>query len=252
MKQGFYVIYTIILLTLNAIALTRGDVLIIEARENIQYLSQKITTDYLLLYTRPNDLQLQNKFKENIKVLEQNINNIENTTKNSVTMTILAFYRYRLEYIQAIPLKHPTLKNAQFILNASETFLEGARSIEQQHQYKSSKQEGMLVWCKELQYLIESVSKYYMAFQIGLVNPQNSLRMQQAISDINKTLENITLYPYNPTLKMKLNNIKEIWEHNQIFFEHPEGVTFPNLLLSSNEQIKTLLIDLEEYHKQHL
>ena len=54
------------------------------------------------------------------------------------------------------------------LLKASNSFLEGARAIEKQHKYESTKEENMLVRCKELLYLIESTSKYYMAFQVGL------------------------------------------------------------------------------------
>ena len=252
MKNSFYGIFLLILFTQISFSLTRGDVQIIEARENIQYLGQKISTDYFLLYTRPYDLVLQNKFKENIAELEININNITNTTKNPVTMTILKFYRYRLEYIQAIPLENPTLRSAKFILNASENFLEGARSIAEQHRYQSSKEEEMLVLCKELQYLVESVSKYYMAFQIGLIEQKDDLRIKNAIKEINQNLKNIEKYNYNQELKTKLLEIKNIWEHNKSFFENLEETTFPNLLLSSNAQIKELLIELEKYHKQHL
>lgn len=252
MKRNFYIFFLLILLTQVSIALTRGDVQIIEARENIQYLSQKVTTDYFLLYKKPNDLVLQNKFKENIQEIEENIQNIENTTQNDITITVLKFYSYRLEYIKEISLHNPTIQDAQFILEASEYFLEGARSIEEQHQYKSSPEEEMLIYCKELKYLIESVSKYYMAFRIGLSNKRNQQHMRKAIRDINKNLTNIEQYNYNHELKRKLYKIKDIWQYNQSFFKNLRETTFPNLLLSSNAQIKELLIALEKYHRQHL
>ncbi|CAA6822654.1 MAG: Nitric oxide-responding transcriptional regulator Dnr (Crp/Fnr family) [uncultured Sulfurovum sp.] len=252
MKKSLYLIFIVLILTQISFGLSRGDVKIIEARENIQYLGQKITTDYFLLYKRPNDLILQNKFKDNIKQLEQNIENIAHTTQNTVTMNILNFYRYRLEYIQALPLENPQKKHAKLILEASEYFLEGARSIAGQHHYESSKEEAMLVQCKELKYLIESTSKYYMAFQIGLKNRMNNIEMHRAIEEINKTLESISHYDYPPKLKKKLTKIKNIWNYNQTFFINLEETSFPNLLLTSNTYIKTLLIELANHHKQNL
>lgn len=259
MKNIFYVISIVILLTQNAISLTRADVQIIEARENIQYLGQKITTDYFRLHIRPNDLALQNKFIENIDELKyniteliNNIKNITNPTKKRNIMTVLHFYTYKLDFLKTITVEPPTKEHARTLLSLSEQFLEGAKSIEKQYHYESSKEETMLVLCKELQYLIESVSKYYMAFQIGFKDKEHTLQMEKAIYDINKNLKKLQKYNYNKRLKGTLQQIIAIWNHNQHFFIYLEETTFPNLLLSSNSQIKELLIELEKYHKQHL
>jgi len=234
------------------LALTRGDVQIIEARENIQYLGQRITTDYFQLYTKPHDQILQMKFRENIFQLEHNIQKIADTTKNAVTLNILNFYNYRLEYIKGLMLEQPRLINATKLLDASEYFLEGARSIAEQHQYESTREEKMLIHCKETRYLIESVSKYYMAFQIGLKESKYDMKRNQALHDLNKHLDTISQYHYPYHLKMILDKIKNIWKHNERFFIDLERTTFPNLLLSSNAQIKELLSNLERYHKQNL
>ena len=252
MQKRIYIIFILMLLGENSFALTRGDVQITEARENIQYLGQKITTDYLLLYKRPNDLILKNKFQENIKELEKNIKNIKNTTQNQITLNILNFYHYRLDYIKELPLKEPKQHDAKVILDASKYFLEGAISIAEQHQYISYQEESMLRHCKELKYLVESVSKYYMAYQIGLREASHDIDMKQAIHAIDKNLKDISDYHYPYELDNKLKKIKNIWKHNQVFFKNLKKATFTNLLLSSNSYLKTLLIDLEKYHKQHL
>lgn len=253
MNKSFYsIIFFLLLLTQSSFALTRGDVQIIEARENIQYLGQRITTDYFLLYTKPYDQTLQSKFRENIFELEYNIQKIADTTKNAVTLNILNFYNYRLEYIKGLMLEKPKLINATKLLEASEYFLEGARSIAEQHQYQSTQEEEILIHCKETRYLIESVSKYYMAFQIGLKDTKYDIKRNQAIRDINKHLNTISQYHYPYHLRVILNQIKNIWRHNQTFFIYLEQTTFPNLVLSSNAQIKELLSNLERYHKQNL
>lgn len=252
MQKKTYIIFLLILCYQNTFALTRGDVQIIEARENIQYLGQKITTDYFLLYKRPNDYILKNTFRENIKEIEKNIKKIRNTTQNPTTINILNFYDYRLVYIKELPLEKPKHPDAKFILAASNYFLEGARSIAQQHQYKSSKEEVMLIHCKELKYLVESVSKYYMAFQIGLRESSYDIEMKKAMQNINKNLRYISRYPYPYELELKLKKIKNIWKYNQTYFKDLKEIMFTHLLLSSNRYLKTLLFDLETYHKQNL
>lgn len=252
MKQNFYIFFLLIILIQNAFALTRTDVLVIEATENIQYLGEKIATDYFRLYNRPNDFSLQNQFKENIRELEKDISTINTISKDPVTRKILEFYKYRLSTIKRLAIEKPTRSNAKAILKASEVFFEGARSIFKQHHYKSSKEEIMLVRCKELKYLIESVSKYYMAFQIGLKSKKHTIEMQKIIQNINHDLKVITNYSYPNKLEKKLENIKNIWQYNQTFFKNLQEAGFTNLLLSSNSYIKTLLMDLEEHHKENL
>lgn len=251
MKKSLYIIFILTIFSDYSFALNRGNVQIIEATENIQYLSQKITTDYFRLYNRPNDLTLQNKFKENIEELQKNIEKIAHTTQNPVTINILNFYRYRLAYIKELPIKHSNHMDANFIFAASEYFLEGARSIAEQHKYKFSKEESMLVHCKELKYLVENTSKYYMAYQIGLQN-KNTTEMYQTIQDINSNLKDISHYNYPHNLKIKLDKIKDIWKYNQTFFQNLEKTSFPTLVLTSNTYIKTLLNELAKYHKQNL
>ncbi|CAA6811367.1 MAG: Nitric oxide-responding transcriptional regulator Dnr (Crp/Fnr family) [uncultured Sulfurovum sp.] len=252
MKKSLYVIILLMLWLNNSFALTRVDVQIIEARENIQYLGQKITTDYFLLYKRPNDFILKNNFTDNITEFEKNIQIISNITKNTSTLSVLGFYNHELRKIKKIAQKHPTKELAKELLTASETFIEGVISIASKHKYESSVEEEMLVHCKDLTYLIESISKYYMAFQIGLKGEQYDLKMETAIQEINKDLKSLSTYNYAYELQVKVEKIKSIWEHNQTFFKNLEETTFTNLLLSSNTYLKTLLIDLETYHKQKL
>ena len=45
-------------------AATRGDVKVIEASENIRYLSQKIVKDYLFYYKHPDQTETQKKLKQ--------------------------------------------------------------------------------------------------------------------------------------------------------------------------------------------
>jgi hypothetical protein len=252
MQKKTYILLLLVLFTKSSFALTRGDIKIIEARENIQYLGQKISTDYFLLYKRPNDFILKNKFQKNIQDIEKNIQDIRNTTKNKVTINILDFYLYRLDYIKELPLIKPQHSDARRLLGASEYFLEGATSISEQHQYKSSKEERMLRHCKKLKYLVESVSMYYMAYQIGLRETKSDVEMQRAIQNINKKLITITKYNYPFILNEKLEKLKIIWKYNQTYFEDLEKTSYTNLLLSSNSYIKSLVIELEKHHKQNL
>ena len=52
-KNILHTIFLIFVMTLTSHAATRGDVKVIEASENIRYLSQKLVKEYLFFYKNP-------------------------------------------------------------------------------------------------------------------------------------------------------------------------------------------------------
>jgi hypothetical protein len=231
---------------------TRGDVKIIEATENIQYLSQKIATDYFFFYNKPEDTMLKNQLYKNIENLQFYIGDIGDTTQDIHTKNILDFFIYRIEQIKQLPSQKINESNARLILKYSEVLLEGAKSIAKEHKYKFSKEERMLMTSKEIQYLIERATKYYMAFQIGLNSATNYAQMQKAIRDIDNHIKDIEIYQYPYELEKKLKKVNQIWEINRIFLDRVNESSIPHLLLGSTEYIKNLLKDIEQYHKKNL
>lgn len=229
-------------------ASNRADVTIIEARENIQYLSQKMTIDYFLLYNN-NNTQLRRNFKQDISRFEDNIHTIRDTTNNSNTHNILDFYDYRLEYIKKLPLNNISSANIKLILDASEYFLEGTKSIDAEHFYSYNQEEKMLELTKEIQFLIERSSKFYIAQQLGI---KSDLLMKLNILEVNKIFIILNMYPYPKDLKRKLTMSQDIWQRDKKFFKNPNMASLPKLLLTSTSYLKSLLVLLEKYHKQHL
>jgi hypothetical protein len=110
----------------------------------------------------------------------------------------------------------------------------------------------MLMTSKEIQYLIERATKYYMAFQIGLNSATNYAQMQKAIRDIDNHIKDIEIYQYPYELEKKLKKVNQIWEINRIFLDRVNESSIPHLLLGSTEYIKNLLKDIEQYHKKNL
>ena len=252
MRDFFYIIIAILGLIELSYSSTRGDVKIIEATENIQYLSQKIATDYFSFYNKPEDMLLKNQLHKNINDLQFYISDISDTTNNIRIKDILDYFIYKMENIKQLPNQQINDSNARLILKYSEVLLEGAKSIAKWHRYNFSKEEKMLMTSKEIQYLIERVTKYYMAFQIGLNSDTNYAQMQKAIKDIDNHIKDIEIYQYPYELEKKLKKVNQIWEINRIFLDRVNESSIPHLLSGSTEYIKKLLKDIEQYHKKNL
>jgi len=252
MRGFFYIIITILGLIEVSYSSTRGDVKIIEATENIQYLSQKIATDYLFFYNKPADILLKNQLHKNINNLQFFVADIVDTTKDTHTKNILDYFTYRIEQMKQLPNQTINEPNARLILKYSELLLEGAESIAKEHKYKFSKEEKMLMQSKEIQYLVERATKYYMAFQIGLDRENNYIKIQKAIEDIDINIKKIDIYKYPYPLEKKLKEVNRVWKTNRDFLVKANEYTVPYLLLGSTEYIKSLLKDIEQYHKKNL
>jgi len=233
-------------------ASTRGDVKIIEATENIQYLSQKVAIDYFIFYSKQNDCMLKNKLNENMDKLEFYISEIANTTKSPSTKAILDYFTYRIEEMKELQNQQISEVNARTILEHSEGFLEGAKAIAQEHKYLFSKEEKMLMLSKKAQYLMERVSTYYMASKIGFNSNSNRKKIKKAIKDMDQTIKDIDLYHYPYALESKVKKFKTIWRINRDFFSEEDAYSIPHLLLASTQYSQSLLTNIEQYHKKNL
>jgi hypothetical protein len=252
MRRVFYIILIVVEVVR---ASTRGDVKILEATENIQYLSQKIATDYLFFYKNPENIILKNQLHKNIDNLQfyiKEIRDIADAKEGIYTQNLLNYFIYRIEQIKQVPNKKINISNVEFILKSSEVILEGAKSIAKEHKYRFSKEEKMLMLSKEIIYLLKRVNKYYMASYIGLNRHTNYEKMQQAIRDMDSRLEIINSYDYPIELENKLNEINEIWNKDKNFFYQVEELSIPYILSESTEYMEDLLIEIEQYHKKNL
>lgn len=231
---------------------TRGDVQIIEAAENIQYLSQKIAIDYFFYFHKQKNVNSKRKFNNNIKKLEYYISEITNRTKNEQTKDLLDYFTYRIEEIKILFDENITEANARILLTHSEGFLEGTKLIIEKHKYQFSKEEEMLMLSKKAQYLLEKVITYYMASKIGLNSKYKQEKMKDAIIEIDEVMKKINEYKYSFALKKKVEKFSTIWATNRMFFNNSEGASIPYLLLDSTQYTKKILVDIEKYHKKNL
>jgi hypothetical protein len=251
MKKILFIIFGILALFSNGEASTRSDVKIIEASENIRYLSQKIAKEYLYLYYNPKKINLKKKLNQSMKRLKENINSIAINTQNDESKNILNFLTYTNEEIQLLLREKVNNDKSILILDYSETFVEAANSIQDLHQYKFSNEEKMLMSLKELEYLLERVIKYYMASIMNLNKINNARHMRSAILKIEVILTTIKNYPYPKKIKKEQKKIVSYWQTNKKFLNIATNISVPNLLLISTKNFKTSILQLELYHKQN-
>ena len=218
MKRIFYALLIVLGTTLYSHAATRGDVKIIEASENIWYLSQKIVKEYLYLYKNPQKTEVKNGLDDILNKLGADFRNIAITTKDRDTKDILDFLAYSRDQIKQMINEKVDMEKAALMLDYSETLLEGANSISQAHKYAFSKEEKMLMVVKKMEYLLERMAKYYMAFSIGFHTQTNREQLRDAMKSFEENLAKINAYSYPYELQKYRSQINIFWEANKVFF----------------------------------
>ena len=241
----------IILLSTSIFASTRGDVKVIEASENIRLFGQRIAKDYLFYYQNPQKMALKDKLHQDIEILEKSIIEIATITKNSDSKNVLDFLAYNKDEIKTLLNKKVDREKSILMLDYGETFLEGANSIFNEHKYEFSSEEKMLMLFKNLEYLIERISKYYIASALNLDRNNNFKSINDSIASVEIILIDINGYNYPEELSTELQKVNKVWQRYRHFLSELDELSVPNLMLSSESILESAIKKIALYHKQN-
>ena len=176
---------------------------------------------------------------------------IATTTKDTDTKDILEFLAYSKDQIEEIFNEKADEEKAALMLDYSETLLEGADSIANSHKYDFSEEEKMLMVTKEMEYLLERITKYYMALHVGFDNDVNKEQMHESITKLEENIEKINLYQYpEETQKMQVK-MDESWKSNKIFFDKSETLFIPKLMFTSIDYLENIVAQIALYHNKN-
>jgi len=229
----------------------RGDVKIIEATENIRFLSQQIVKEYLFLFVTPQKKAVKAALKKRLVSLSNNIRTIASTTKDADSKDILEFLAYSKDQIAQTLTEKITNENAALMLDYSETLLEGADSIAAAHAYDFTSEERMLMATKQMEYLVERIMKYYMAVHVGFDNPTNKEQMHRSIAQFGNKLNEIEVYRYPKDIDTIKSEMIGAWYANGRYFGKSDTLFIPKLMLMSTAYLEDLIIKIALYHNQN-
>lgn len=239
------------LMTVHLYSATRGDVQIIEASENIRYLSQTIVKDYFLHYNYPQRIEIKKKLSDALDRLSNNFRIISRTSKETDTKDILEFLSYNKNEMADIFNENYTLENASLLIDYSETLLEGIDSIAHDAKYDFSKEEQMIMVTKQIEYLLQRTLKYYIILHSGFDTKTNYEMLMNSIGKLEKNLSILGKYNYPSQLIVVQKELTNHWGKDKIFIEKYKKLFIPILLFSSVKNIEVLVKQLALYHSKH-
>ncbi len=235
----------------KTIIVTRGDIKILEATENIRLLSQQIVKEYLFLFKTPQKEQLKERLNRHLVKLNNDLRAIATTTKDSDTKDILEFLAYSKDQIAQTLTEPIDEERAALMLDYSETLLEGADSIAAAHTYDFTKEERMLMVTKQMEYLIERILKYYMAVHVGFDNPTNRDQMHEAIAELNANVQIVEGYQYPEEIDTVKDEMISGWYIIGTFLGRSETLFIPKLMLMSTAYLEEQIGQIALYHNQN-
>ena len=233
------------------ISATRGDIKVIEASENIRYLSQKMVKDYLFFYKNQDKIEVKRDLDRALEELSNDFRIIATTTKDGDTKDILEFLAYSKDQIEEIFTEKADKERAALMLDYSETLLEGADSISRAHKYDFSDEEKMLMVTKEMEYLLERVIKYYMALHVGFDNSTNKEQMKESIIQLTQNVEQINGYSYPSEFQVMQTKIDESWTANMSFLSQSDTLFIPKLMFASIDYMEDIVVQIALHHSKN-
>ncbi len=251
LKSVLPVLFFVLTAQLSA-AVSRNDVKLQEASEDIKFISQQMVKDYFYLSFNTKKTKIKKNLSDQLLLLDSKLRLIAASTTNKNTKNLLTFLAYSRDQITETVTMPYSVENSAIILDYSEILLEGAERIATTHSYAFSQEEQMLINVKNMAYLLERMSKYYMVFQAGFKNHNNINQLQQSIIDFDMLLKKVNGYHYSSETLKELNRINDYWKISKGYYLSLEKSNIPNILYISVEYLEDHILKLALYHSKNL
>ncbi len=232
-------------------ATTRNDIKLNEASEDIKLISQQITKEYIYLSLNPQKKETIDNIKDSVLELDEKIRLVASVTKSDDAKDVLSFLIFSRDEISEIVSEEYSIDNALIMLDNSEVLIEGAQSIANEHSYMFSDEEKMLIKVKHMSYLVQRVSKYYMAVQAGFDDEFIKEQLKLSIEMFDKELLELQTYDYDEQGANDLAILEGYWLNTKKLLLTLDKRKLPNIIYISSGYLEDLLENLKLYHSKN-
>ncbi len=236
--------------SLNA-ASVRSQVSLLEASENIRLESQEIVKNYLYFYGNHKKIHEKSLAEKGLTSLDKQFRLIAKSTKDEDSKDILAFLDYSKENMQEV-LSDPFNKdNPALMLDYSEILLEGAESISKNLNYEPTPEEIMLMKMKDISFLVERMTKYYMAIMAEEDSEINAEMLDRSIARMEEDLLSLKDYNYPSKNIQHLFELANNWQALKKFYLDHKTLKLPSIVLLASGEVRNSALILEAYHSKN-
>ncbi|WP_446008333.1 hypothetical protein [Candidatus Electrothrix sp.] len=227
------------------------ELLTVEAAENIKFSSQTITKAYFYKQQGVRVDRATEDLKKSLARLKKDLIIIQDglAKGSKEEKNIVVYLEYTTEELLNLVDKPYSKENGALMIDYSESLLEGAEFVAQQHMQKGNAEEEMLVAVEEMLFFLERINKFYIAYQAGFDDYNNVVQLKQAVQDFESTLAKVNAYTkYEGITLTSRNKINEFWPVAKEFFVDIQRGALPVIVLASVEKLVNELEVLEDFH----
>lgn len=243
------VLITFFCLTLAAVSSAAGkqEIAKLEAAGDIKDVSQEITKAYFYKHLEIRIVQAKRDLKEGLERLDRAIKTLSSNAGDE-EQGILTFVGYARDEMKSTIKQPYSAENGAMMLDYSESLLEGASLISQKYFNKDNVEEAGLVAVKKMEFLLERISKYYIAHKAGFKDFNNVVQLEKAVKEFEVNLKKLNAYNYPASLQANTEKINKFWPIAKGFYLGIEKGALPIIVMSSTNNLERALHSLQKYH----
>ncbi len=213
-------------------------------------LSQRIAKDYLY---RGGNIAVNKANKQLSRTLRES-QHAQASLKNSIDkpriVNLLEFVDMNNEDILAKTQEDFNIDNAQYVLDLSETMLEGNEYIMVSLSKLSSAETSKLIDLSERQgMLAQRIAKYYIAYQLGIKDKNTIKQMNAAVESFTRNHKELMSNKTNsPEIKKKLKRVDRLWKIVYKFYLDIQMGGLPLIVFNTSDEITSKMDEISSLY----
>lgn len=228
------------------------DVRQLRAAEDIKVVSQQITKAYFYIHQKIRVKHATKDLNNGLIALDRDIKILSAGSADEEQKSMLLFLQFTHDELKDTVNKPYSKERGALMLDYSETLLEGAELLAKKHTHKNDKKEQMLIITERMKFLLERITKYYIAFRGGFNDHNNVVQLEQAIKEYESNLAIVKAFNYPSNLKRTVHKLVRYWPLAKKFYLGVEKNELPLIVFVSTQNMEKSLHKLESYHYQSI
>jgi len=209
-------------------------------------LSQRISKDYLYkggaIAVSKASRQLSQTLKESMSAQEK----LKSSIKDKKIINLLEFVEMNNQDIVIKTKEKFTIDNAEYVLDLSESMLEGNEYVMRALTKATKVHESKLVDMSTRQAMLaQRISKYYIAYQLGIKDTNTIHQMNKAVEEFTNNHKLLVANKTNTTdINTKLKKVNRLWSVVYKFYLDIESGGLPLIVFNTADDITRKMNDI--------